>query len=174
MENENKYERFKKLEKEDYEDVNNFLREKTYITAREWAISRLCADFRTETGIEMKKIGENLPELVPFMQDTYTPQAVNQARSSFIDKIKKSGATFLYGSMSGLFSSKELDKTINESIETARFLIEIEGDNVDKSQVEKSQRMVASAMREVLDSSKKIREKEKTHECPNCGKEFTG
>jgi len=78
-----KYERFKKMDGARYERVNEFLRDRTtYITAREWAIARLCADFRTETGVEMTKIGENLPELVPFMTDTYTPQAVNQARYS--------------------------------------------------------------------------------------------
>ena len=100
-----RYERFKKMDGAQYERVNEFLRDRTYITAREWAIARLCADFRTETGVEMTKIGENLPELVPFMTDTYTPQAVNQARSSFEDKVTKAGATFLYGAMSGFFTA---------------------------------------------------------------------
>ena len=100
-----KYQRFKKVDGAQYERVNDFLRERTYITAREWAIARLCADFRTETGVEMTKIGENLPELVPFMEDTYTPQAVNQARSSFEDKVTKAGATFLYGAMCDFFTA---------------------------------------------------------------------
>ncbi|MFB6132906.1 MAG: DUF5806 family protein, partial [Halanaeroarchaeum sp.] len=86
-----KYDRFKKVDGAQYERVNDFLRDRTYITAREWAIARLCSDFRTETGVEMTKIGENLPHLVPFMTDTYTPQAVNQARSSFEEKVRKAG-----------------------------------------------------------------------------------
>ncbi|MEF8853061.1 MAG: DUF5806 family protein, partial [Haloarculaceae archaeon] len=66
-----KYDRFKKIDGGTYDRANEFLRDRTYVTAREWAIARLCADFRTETGVEMTKIGENLPELVPFMTDTY-------------------------------------------------------------------------------------------------------
>ncbi|MFW6321588.1 MAG: DUF5806 family protein, partial [Halohasta sp.] len=58
-----KYERFTKMDGAQYDRVNEFLRDRTYITAREWAIARLCADFRTETGVEMTKIGENLPRL---------------------------------------------------------------------------------------------------------------
>lgn len=90
----NKYKKFKKVDGAAYERVNKFLRKHTYITAREWAIARLCADFTTRSGSEMTFIGENLPDLVPFMTDTYTPQAVNQARSSFKKKVKKSGLLF--------------------------------------------------------------------------------
>ncbi len=104
-----KYARFKKMDGAQYDRVNEFLRDRTYVTAREWAIARLCADFRTETGVEMTKIGENLPELVPFMTDTYTPQAVNQARSSFEGKVRKAGATFLYGAMWDFFTAEDLD-----------------------------------------------------------------
>jgi hypothetical protein len=109
-----KYERFKKVDGAQYDRVNDFLRERTYITAREWAIARLCADFRTETGVEMTKIGDNLPYLVPFMTDTYSPQAVNQARHAFREKVRKSGATFLYGAMCGFFTAEELDELMYE------------------------------------------------------------
>jgi hypothetical protein len=101
-----RYERFTKMDGAQYDRVNEFLRDRTYITAREWAIARLCADFRTETGVEMTKIGENLPELIPFMTDTYTPQAVNQARTSFEEKITQAGATFLYGRCPGSLPPK--------------------------------------------------------------------
>ena len=47
------YDRFSKIDRASYDRVNKFLRDRTYITAREWAIARLCADFRTATGIEM-------------------------------------------------------------------------------------------------------------------------
>ncbi|MFB6150835.1 MAG: DUF5806 family protein, partial [Haloarculaceae archaeon] len=101
-----KYDRFKKIDGGTYDRANEFLRDRTYVTAREWAIARLCADFRTETGVEMTKIGENLPELVPFMTDTYSPQAVNQARASFEEKVRKAGATFLYGAMCDFFTAE--------------------------------------------------------------------
>ncbi|MFB6173654.1 MAG: DUF5806 family protein, partial [Halobacteriales archaeon] len=121
------YDRFQKVDRSSYERVNDFLRERTYITAREWAIARLCADFRTGTGVEMTKIGENLPRLVPFMTDTYSPQAVNQARASFEEKVQQAGATFLYGAMSGFFTADELDDLMYEVTEVAKFLLEVEG-----------------------------------------------
>lgn len=114
-----KYDRFKKIDGSRYERANQFLRDRTYITAREWAIARLCADFRTETGVEMTKIGENLPDLVPFMEDTYSPQAVNQARAAFEEKIRTAGATFLYGAMCDFFTAEELDDIMYESSEVA-------------------------------------------------------
>ena len=95
----NKYQKFKKVDGATYRKVNVFLRKRTYITAREWAIARLCSDFKTPYGAEMTFIGEHLPELCPFMEEPYSPQAVNQARSAFKKKVRKSGATFFYGAM---------------------------------------------------------------------------
>ena len=87
----NKYQKFKKVDGATYRRVNQFLRKHTHITAREWAIARLCADFRTTSGSEMTFIGENLPDLCPFMV-TPTP-AAHQAK--FIQKVKKAGAVLL-------------------------------------------------------------------------------
>ena len=122
----NKYRKFKKVDGATYRKVNQFLRKRTYITAREWAIARLCTDFRTKGGAEMTFIGQHLPELVPFMQDVYTPQAVNQARNSFKKKVYKSGATFFYGAMCGFLTTDELDDLLFEASEVARFLLEVE------------------------------------------------
>jgi hypothetical protein len=126
-----KYRKFKKVDGATYRKVNQFLRKRTYITAREWAIARLCTDFRTRAGAEMTFIGEHLPELVPFMQESYTPQAVNQARNSFKKKVYKSGATFFYGAMCGFFTSEELDDLLFEASEVARFLLEVERSSLD-------------------------------------------
>ena len=123
----NKYQKFKKVDGATYRKVNIFLRKRTYITAREWALARLCSDFKTPYGAEMTFIGEHLPELVPFMEEPYSPQAVNQARNSFKKKVRKSGATFFYGAMCGFFTLDELDDILFESSEIARFLLEIEG-----------------------------------------------
>ncbi|MEN6343393.1 MAG: DUF5806 family protein [Methanospirillum sp.] len=122
-----RYAKFRKVDGAAYEKVNRFLRRHTYITAREWALARLCADFRTTSGAEMTFIGQHLPELVPFMTEPYSPQAVNQARSSFKKKVRKSGATFFYGAMCGFFTTEELDDLLFEASEIARFLLEVEG-----------------------------------------------
>ncbi|MDS0300018.1 DUF5806 family protein [Halogeometricum sp. S1BR25-6] len=155
-----KYARFKKMDGAQYDRVNEFLRDRTYITAREWAIARLCSDFRTETGVEMTKIGENLPELVPFMTDTYSPQAVNQARSSFEGKVQKAGATFLYGAMSGFFTAEELDELMYEVTEVAKFLLEVEGVDLSVEDELEAEERISSVMREVRDASADLRREE--------------
>ena len=155
-----KYERFTKMDGAQYDRVNEFLRDRTYITAREWAIARLCADFRTETGVEMTKIGENLPELIPFMTDTYSPQAVNQARSAFEDKIRKSGATFLYGAMCGFFTAEELDEMMYDVTEIAKFLLEVEGVDLSVEDELEAEERISSVMREVREASDEFRQHE--------------
>jgi len=164
------YERFQKIDGGTYERANDFLRERTYITAREWAIARLCADFRTETGVEMTKIGENLPELVPFMTDTYSPQAVNQARASFEEKVRMAGATFLYGAMSDFFTADELDDLMYEATEVAKFLLEVEGVELSVGEELEAEDRISEVMREVRDQSVALRHDEA--ECPECGHSF--
>ena len=164
------YERFTKIEGGEYERVNDFVRERTYVTAREWAIARLCADFRTDTGVEMTKIGENLPRLVPFMTDTYTPQAVNQARAAFEEKVRKSGATFLYGAMSGFFTPEELDDMLYEVTEVAKFLLEVEGVDLAVEEELDAEDRISAAMREVREASTEVRHD--GERCPNCGHEI--
>jgi hypothetical protein len=164
------YDRFTKIEGSQYERVNDFIRDRTYVTAREWAIARLCADFRTDTGVEMTKIGENLPELVPFMTDTYTPQAVNQARAAFEEKVRKSGATFLYGAMSGFFTPEELDDMMYEVTEVAKFLLEVEGVDLAVEEELEAEDRISAAMREVREASTQVRHG--GTECPECGHEI--
>jgi hypothetical protein len=164
------YDRFTKVDGAHYERVNDFLRDRTYITAREWAIARLCADFRTETGVEMTKIGENLPELVPFMTDTYSPQAVNQARSSFEEKVRMAGATFLYGAMCDFFTAEELDDLIYEVTEVAKFLLEVEGVDIAVEEELATEDRITDVMREVRVASEALRNG--PVECPECGHEF--
>jgi hypothetical protein len=166
-----KYERFTKMDGSQYDRVNEFLRDRTYITAREWAIARLCADFRTETGVEMTKIGNNLPQLVPFMTDTYSPQAVNQARSSFEEKVTQAGATFLYGAMSGFFTADELDDVMYEVTEIAKFLLEVEGVDLAVADELNAEERISSVMRDVRQQSAELRSEEV--ECPNCGHTHT-
>jgi hypothetical protein len=161
------YDRFTKIDGSTYDRANEFLRERTYITAREWAIARLCADFRTETGVEMTKIGEHLPELVPFMTDTYSPQAVNQARHSFEEKVRTAGATFLYGAMSDFFTAEELDDVMYEATEVAKFLLEVEGVDLSVEAELQAEDDISEVMREVREHSAALRHDAVT--CPECG-----
>jgi hypothetical protein len=151
-----KYQKFKKVDGATYQKVNAFLRKRTYVTAREWAIARLCADFKTTGGSEMTFIGEHLPELVPFMTDTYTPQAVNQARSAFKRKVKKAGATFFYGAMCGFFTAEELDDILFEASEVAKFLLEVEGTSLDIDEEISIEDRITDVMRNVAKSAAKV------------------
>jgi len=154
--NPTKYHKFQKIDGAQYDQVNNFLRKRTFITAREWAISRLCADFQTSSGAEMTYIGKNLPELVPFMTDTYSPQAVNQARVSFKQKVSKAGATFLYGAMCGFYTPEELDNLLFEASEVARFLLEIESTNIDIDTEIEIEDRVTEIMKQVAQASMRL------------------
>jgi len=149
----NKYQKYKKVDGATYQRVNQFLRKHTHITAREWAIARLCADFKTTSGSEMTFIGENLPDLCPFMLDKYTPQAVNQARSSFKKKVKKAGATFFYGAMCGFFTAEELDEILFEASEVARFLLEVEGTSLNIDDEIEIEDRITEVMRGVAEAA---------------------
>jgi hypothetical protein len=156
----NKYKKFKKVEGATYRKVNQFLRKRTYITAREWALARLCTDFRTSGGAEMTFIGNHLPELVPFMEDTYSPQAVNQARNSFKKKVRKASATFFYGAMCGFFTTDELDDLLFEASEVARFLLEVEGTTLDIDEEIDIEDRITKVMRSVGEKAKTRAEEE--------------
>jgi hypothetical protein len=108
----------------------------------------------------MTFIGENLPDLVPFMTDTYSPQAVNQARSSFKRKVRKSGATFFYGALCGFFTADELDDILFESSEVARFLLEVEGTAIDIDDEIDIEDRITEVMREVAEAASMIRKRE--------------
>jgi Family of unknown function (DUF5806) len=152
----NKYKKFKKVDGATYRKVNQFLRKRTYITAREWALARLCTDFRTSGGAEMTFIGQHLPELVPFMEDIYSPQAVNQARNSFKKKVRKASATFFYGAMCGFFTTDELDDLLFEASEVARFLLEVEGTTLDIDEEIDIEDRITKVMRSVGEAAKTI------------------
>ena len=164
------YEKFQRLDSADYDGVNNLLQDRVYFTAREWAIARLCADFRTGTGVEMTKIGEHLPELVPFMTDPYTPQAVYGARRSFEEKVRKAGATFLYGAYSGFLTAEEVEEVTYESTEVAKFLLEVEGTSLGHEEESAAERHARTAMEAVHEASLTLR----YDRCPHCGELING
>ena len=166
------HESFRKIDEASYDRVNDLIRERTYITAREWAIARLCADFRTETGVEMTKIGKHLPELVPFMEDTYSPQAVNEARKAFDDKVRKSAATFLYGGLSGFYTNEELEDVLHYGTEVSRFLLEVEGADVEPGHEVEVEESLRETMQQVRREAAGLRSEHE--ECPHCGGDLSG
>jgi hypothetical protein len=153
----NKYAKFQKVDGATYDKVNQFLRKHTYITAREWAIARLCSDFQTGSGAEMTYIGAHLPEMVPFMTGTYSPQAVNQARSSFKKKVKKAGATFFYGALCGFFTAEQLDDILFEASEVARFLLEVEGTSLSVDREIDIEDRITMVMKQVAETSARMK-----------------
>ena len=162
------YRRFETLEGADRDRVDEFLHEYVAFTAREWALARLCADFRTKTGVEMKTIGEHLPELVPFMTDTYTRQAVYQARHSFEEKVRRAGATFLYGAYSGFFTAEEVDDITYEATEVSKFLLEAEGATLPHDREVTAEKRVKTALESVHEASTEFR----YDRCPHCDAEL--
>ena len=104
----------------------------------------------------MTFIGQHLPELVPFMEDTYSPQAVNQARNAFKKKVRKSSATFFYGAMCGFFTTDELDDLLFEASEVARFLLEVEGTTLDIDEEIDIEDRITKVMRGVGEAAKTL------------------
>src|SRR5699024_8473713 len=104
------------------------------------------------------------------MTDTYTPQAVNQARAAFEGKVRKAGATFLYGAMCDFFTAEELDDVMYEATEVAKFLLEVEGVDLAFDDELEGEERISSTMREVRAQSAALRHDELT--CPHCGETF--
>jgi len=113
----------------------------------------------------MTTIGENLPDLVPFMDDQYTRQAVYQSRKSFEKKVRKAGATFLYGAYSDFFTADELDDITYEATEITRFLLEVEGVSLSHESELDAEERIRAAMKDVHRASLELH----YDRCPNCG-----
>lgn len=147
--------RFTKLEGAEYDRVNDLLRQHT---TREWAIARVCQDFRTETGVEMTAAGKHLPEIVPFMDEPYSPQSVNSAKTRFDEKVQGAATTMLYGALCGVYTSEELDDILYKATEAAKYLIELEGGRVDVETEIEVEEQLAECMREVRETSLEVRD----------------
>ena len=148
--------------------MNDFLKARVAFTAREWAITRLCADFRTGTGVEMTRVGEHLPELVQFVEEPYTRQAVCSARRDFREKVRRAAATFLYGAYADFLTAEELDDVVYEATEVAKFLIEVEDATLAVDDELSTEERVREAMRAVHEASVGLR----YDRCPHCGEEL--
>ncbi|WP_222917187.1 DUF5806 family protein [Natrinema sp. SYSU A 869] len=148
--------RFTKIRGAEYDRVNEFLKDRTAFTAREWAIARACQDFRTPTGVPMQTVGENLPDLIPFMDDTYSGQSVSSAKHRFDEKVQKAANTTMYGALSGFYTADELDAILYEAVETAKLLIETEGGTIDLETEQRVETQLAEYMNEVRATSQAV------------------
>lgn len=145
-----KYEKFKKMDKKDHSQVTRLLKQTTHLTAREWVIARLCADFKNAGGrSEMTWIGKNLPELVPFCNEPYTRQEVSNARASFINKLERSGTTLFYSYYSGLISKKEMLDILEKITANISILLDMEERDTHESHVEEVQGIMLEVLRRI-------------------------
>ena len=144
----NRYQKFKKMDNKSYSDVTRFLKQTTHLTAREWMISRLCADFKNLSNqSEMTWIGENLPDLVPFMDEPYSRQEVSNAHATFKKKVQRSGTTFFYAYYAGLISKDEIIPIIHTIVSDIQKLMETEGGEVSDEHATEVQQVIADVLR---------------------------
>lgn len=149
----NKYRKFKKMDNKSYSDVTRFLKQTTHLTAREWVTARLCADFKNLSNqSEMTWIGEKLPELVPFMDETYTRQEVSNARASFKKKVQRSGTTFFYAYYAGLITQEEMLNLIHKMVKDIKQLMDTEGSEIPEEHATEVQLLIADVLRRINES----------------------
>lgn len=150
-----KYWRFQKFDRKKYTEVNDTLKELTHLTAREWAIARLCADFKDHGRSQMSWIGQNLPELVPFMNEPYSRQDVSSAEAAFKRKVLRSGTTFFYAYYAGLISLEEMLEMVQGIVKNIEDLKRIEGsDPVGDETSTDVQVLMAETLRRITDQLK--------------------
>jgi len=149
--NREKYWRFQKFDRKKYSEVNGALKELTHLTAREWAIARLCADFKDRGRSQMTWIGANLPELVPFMEGKYERQDVSSAAAAFKRKVLRSGTTFFYAYYSGLISLEEMLEMIQDIVRNIEALKRIEGSEPGAEAAAEVQQLMAETLRRITD-----------------------
>jgi len=146
----NKYQKFKKMDNKSYSDVTHFLKETTHLTAREWMIARLCADFKNMSNqSEMTWIGKNLPELVPFVDEPYSRQEVSNAHAAFKRKVQRSGTTFFYAYYAGLIGKDDMISIIHKMVSDIKTLIETEGSEVSEEHATDVQKLIADVLRRI-------------------------
>lgn len=148
-----KYHKFRKMDSKKYLDVTRFLKKTTHLTAREWVIAHLCADFKdTHNRSEMTWIGANLKQLVPFMDEDYTRQEVSNARASFKKKVQRSGTTFFYAYYAGLITQEEMITMIHKMVQDMKKIIDTEGGEIPAEHATEVQMLVADVLRRINES----------------------
>ena len=145
-----KFEKFKKINKKDHSEVTKLLKKTTHLTAREWVISRLCADFKNVNGqCEMTWIGEHLPELVPFFDEPYSRQEVSNARASFKKKLERSGTTLFYSYYTGLITKQEMIDIIHSITQNIDSLMNMEDEPTISNHSEEVQHLMVEVLRQI-------------------------
>jgi len=153
-------ERFTRLEGAEYDRVNDFIREHTYLTAREWAILRASQDLRTKTGVPSKRVGEELPSIAPFIDEELSRQNVHNARSRAYEKTVRAGATFIYATMTGAFDGDDVDDIMYDATEKAKLLLEAEGVDLSIDEELAAEQELGAVLQEIREASREVRASE--------------
>lgn len=153
-------ERFPKLKGAEYERVNEFVREYSYFTAREWAVLRTAQELRTATGVPYKRIGEELPTVAPFVDEAFSRQNVANCRSRAYDKAQQAGVTFAYATMSDAFDEDEVDELMHGVVDGARLLLEAEGASLDVADEQEAEDRIKETLEEVRAAARDLREQD--------------
>ncbi|HIH44562.1 MAG TPA: hypothetical protein HA257_05660 [Candidatus Methanoperedenaceae archaeon] len=145
--------KYKKSSKPDYMKLTRFLKDTTHLTAREWFIARLCANFKNARGqSETTWIGKNLPQLVPVIKESYTRQEVSNARAAFKKKVLRSGTTFFYAYYAGLVSMDEMIEAVHKVSENIKLLREADNAVIPENLGVEVQKEVAEVLRRINES----------------------
>jgi hypothetical protein len=100
----------------------------------------------------MTWIGENLPELVPFVDEPYTRQEVSNAHAAFKHKIERSGTTFFYAYYAGLIGQEEMIQIIHKIVSDLQLLIETESGEISDDHMTDVQMLVADTLHRINES----------------------
>lgn len=119
-------------------------------------VSEILCDFREEGSgsIPMTEVGEDLPELFPFMEKSYSASEVSNAKNRFEKKVCRAGTTFLYALKKGCFQEDKLQELIRD---IATGLEEIKGvldEDLDDEFIDKLPGDLKRVLEEVRDIEK--------------------
>lgn len=141
--------RYQRLQGVEYDRVNEFIRGRTWLTAREWAVASLVPAHRADTGVEVTKLGERAPEVIPFIEDELSPGNVGQTRTRIEEKVRKSVATAVWALAAGVVEPDEVKALIGDGVEIAKFMLEVEGAEVPVGREAQADQAIIEAVREV-------------------------
>lgn len=148
--------RFRKVGDRDYEEVNSFLRSRTFLTAREWAVLRVSQDLRGDGMVPATRVGKELPNVVPFIDEEYSRQNVHNCRQQAYSKTQQAGITFAYAVMSDAFDDEETSDLLGEIVDGARYLLELEGGEMTFEEEQRAERQMKEVLREVRESAQAV------------------
>lgn len=154
-----KFEKYKKIDKDSYGSINDFLKERSLLTTREWMFSEIAIGFRREGdgAVPMTEVGQNLPEIFPFMDEEYSASEVSNAKNSFEKKVERAGVTFLYSIKKGSINDEKLEQILTNIATSIREIREV----LDEEPSEEVLEELPSELKQIVEEINKIESGEK-------------